>query len=334
MANINIGTIQNHGALRSGFGVYHLGGGFSGSIRYGISGLGAGCPEGAKPGADGNCECYPGRVWLSDRSRCVSPESLAYTGAITIEEAMAGTTSDTFGQQELTAAARRVIEQAGYTIDCKIDDSWFAGPQGGQPSRVCSINGSPYMFGAYALNLNPRGGITDYNQWLAAQKIEQATGIPSGALRSTPETTALLQATASSGVVSDQGAKLAIESIAKLNARGIPQWGILPTGQYPQNDAVQTQVLPTGTAPQPGETPMATAGPIAPLGPSPYTGGWYEGPPAGSWTPPPYGYRGEPTLANGVGGSAENSAAAFDFDSVPMWAWIAAAAGGFFLLNK
>lgn len=362
MPHIAITGLQQLGVFRSGFGQYSFQTPWRGPVRYGLAGphsamgwanLGAGCPEGARM-VNGECECYPGRVWMPDKSKCVSPESPAYTGAITWDESMQGQTPDTYGQQELTDAARRYIEQAGYTIKCKIDDSWFAGPQGGQPSRICSINDSPYQFGAYAINLNPRGAITDYNTWSAAQKIQAATGIPSGSLYRTPETTALLLDTARTGTVNAAQAKLATESVLKQDARGIPEWGIGPNNQTVNFDAVATsgggvtpsQVEPTYTGPAYNDPSSPyyrtyTAAPTgaAPttqqeqdLGPGPYTGGYATAP---GWTPPPTDYYGAPIAYSTAGGGA-GAGAGGGFAALTESPWLlpALAIGALYVMSR
>lgn len=123
-------------------------------------GLAATCPEGSRI-VGNDCVCYPGRVWMPDGSKCVSPQAPAYSGAIGFKESYAGHTPDTYGQQELTAAARNYIESAGHSITCKIDDNWVASPAGGTPSRICSIDGGPFIHGAYTINLNPYNALVD-----------------------------------------------------------------------------------------------------------------------------------------------------------------------------
>jgi len=59
-----------------------------------------------------------------------------------------------FSQVELSDGARSYLAQRGFSVDCKIGPA-YAGPQGGDPQRLCSIGGGPYEHAAYALNLNP-----------------------------------------------------------------------------------------------------------------------------------------------------------------------------------
>lgn len=364
--------MQQHGAFSNGFGLYDMRGGFGGSIRLGS--LGAGCPEGARM-VNGECECYPGRVWMPDNSRCVSPQSPAYTGAITLEESKEGHTPDTYGQQDLTGAARTFLQQAGFSIECQIDPNWASGPQGGEPSRVCRVKSSdgpwsPYQFGAYAINLNPRGAITDYYQWKAVEDISQQTGIPGGALRSTPEATRLLQDTAETGVVNPELADAATKSVTlqrELQASLVPGVDIDPiTGdmlswkaimafsntsdarllQDALNEAPGFQLPGEPQGPQqpeqvPGAPPLAYQTMEAQQqqqqqqqqGPSPYTGGYYEGPPAGYWAPPPVNYMGMPTSSAAT--ARGNNGVSLDLpDEMPQWVWLAAAAAGLFMLSR
>lgn len=115
-----------------------------------VVGLGAYCPEGSRYNGEA-CECYPGRVWMPDGSKCVSPQAPSYSGANS--SAISGE-YDT--QQELSASARAYLQNAGHTVDCKVDsENWFFGPQGGKPMRLCSIDGGPYIHAAALINTNP-----------------------------------------------------------------------------------------------------------------------------------------------------------------------------------
>lgn len=213
----------------------------------GLMGLGAGCPEGSHS-VNGECVCYEGRVWMPDGSRCVSPQAPAYSGAITWQESMQGQTPDTYGQQELTAAARAYIVNAGHTIDCKISEDWASGPQGGQPSRVCSIDGGPYNQGAYLINLNPYNALVSLARENASQQVAAATGVAPGSLFTTPELADAVNAAMQGHVAA---------SIAATQAAAPQQQPGAQTQPLQQQGQAST---PAATATIPAETSDAAVG--------------------------------------------------------------------------
>lgn len=361
MPHISLTGAQSLGAFRGGYGLYGFGS-WNGRIHSGLGGkrsrvgFGAtGCPEGSHM-ENGECVCDSGRVWMPDNSKCVSPQSPAYTNAITWEESMEGHTPATYGQQELLPGVRNYIESRGHTIDCRIDPNWFAGPQGGTPAMLCSIDGGPYEHGAYAVNLNPYSSLVSAKQTKAAELIEKTTGIPAASLYSTPAATQLLNDTAATGVVNPQLATRAVakfnEVIAERTKDAVPGTVVVPaTTGSPAILAQTTSTSLPGQTPQPGETVMATptsAGvpssqtnqqaqsqiqpDYAYAGQSPYTGEYYTAP--AGWTPPPYDYRGAPTAAYGNGAPAgQGQAGAFGSGDNSML-WIAGAALALLALNR
>lgn len=123
--------------------------------------------------------CPPPLVWAATYSRCMNADDprvanqrpaagqsaapdprapLADAGEIMASAAQQGVS---FAQVPLSAEARAYFAQRGVPVDCKIDDYWFVGPQGGDPSRLCSVNGSPYEHAAYTLNINPSIALPD-----------------------------------------------------------------------------------------------------------------------------------------------------------------------------
>lgn len=162
-----LSDIQRQGGLNGGWGVYDMGSFHRGGVHYGLGR--ESCPEGAVwSESAGKCVCRSGRVWAPDNSKCVSPQSYLITGGGTMQTG----TGASFSQQKLSDNARRYIEQTGHSIRCKIDDRWSAGPQGGDPARVCSIDGGPYKYGAYAINANPRSVITSLKRSQAIRQLE------------------------------------------------------------------------------------------------------------------------------------------------------------------
>lgn len=225
----------------------------------GLLGLGAGCPEGSRS-VNGACVCYEGRVWMPDGSRCVSPQAPAYSGAITWQESMQGQTPDTYGQQELTAAARAYIQNAGHTINCKISDSWAAGPQGGTPARVCSIDGGGYDHAAYLINLNPATALTSLARENAAQQVSAQTGVAPGSLYTTPELAAAVNAAMQGHAAADAAA---IAAAAPQTQPGAPTQ--TPAQQQQQASTPAT----TTTVPAGSSTTGATSGAASSSGPQP-----------------------------------------------------------------
>jgi len=148
-------------------------------IGRGLRGLGkTSCPEGAHwDDAAAACLCDSGRVWTDDHGKCVSPQSLAQQAGRSLQENVKAGGS-VYSQQELSANARRYIEGQGHSVSCEIDPNWFAGPQGGQPSRVCSIDGGPYQFAAYSLNLNPGVALVELRTQAAIAKSGVSTTNP------------------------------------------------------------------------------------------------------------------------------------------------------------
>jgi hypothetical protein len=187
--HVSLSNMQSLGAFN---------GSLPGAALYaGVTGLGftGYCPEGSFwMTATQSCQCHPGRVWMPDKSKCVSPQSPAYQGAMNIQQVIeAGGGSDTFAQQDLSTAARRYIESKGHSIHCKITEDWFHGPQGGSPPMLCSVDGGPYEHGAYAVNLNPDLALLGASQQKAADIISATTGVPGGAISSTQVGQAELQ---------------------------------------------------------------------------------------------------------------------------------------------
>lgn len=179
---VSLSSMQSLGAFNGALPGAALYAGVSGLDR----GLGQSCPEGSRR-VDRECECYSGRVWMPDGSRCVSPQSPAYQGAMNIQEVWeaGGGSSETYAQQNLSASARRYIESKGHTIHCEITEDWFHGPQGGSPPMLCSVDGGPYEHGAYAINLNPDLALLAAARTQAAETVSQATGIAPGSISST-----------------------------------------------------------------------------------------------------------------------------------------------------
>lgn len=125
-------------------------------MRYTRTGLGFVCPSPL--------------VWSTAHSRCMNADDPRLMGArpvvgqpdpraamATPDELIANAANQgvQFAQQTLSDEARSYLAARGVSAHCKIDDNWFAGPQGGEPSMLCSLNGGPYEHGAYALNANP-----------------------------------------------------------------------------------------------------------------------------------------------------------------------------------
>lgn len=165
----------------------------------GFIGLGReSCPEGSRwDDSSQSCECYPGRVWMPDDSRCVSPQSPAYQQSLTIEEVEErGGGPETFAQQDIDPGVEAYLASQGVDVDCRIDPDWKDSPAGGTPSMLCSVDGGPHHHAAYAINLNPELALQAEAQHEAAQIISRATGTPPGAISSTGSGQALLQRTA------------------------------------------------------------------------------------------------------------------------------------------
>lgn len=212
MPRVAITELQRRGALSNGWGHYDFRAQWNGSIRYGLPavgkglaslGLGVTCPEGSRD-VNGQCECYSGRVWMPDRSKCVSPQSPAYIQAVgggsTTHADQSSMTSKQWGQQSLTDASRRYIESQGHTIRCQIDPNWVASPAGGDPAMLCSIDGGPLAHAAYAINQNPYVALLSATREQAVETL----GLPGGGY-TTPEGQAAVQAYINTGQV-DAGA--------------------------------------------------------------------------------------------------------------------------------
>lgn len=263
MPTIVISELQRRGSLQGLFGHYNVGYRRDG-VHYGLGRVS--CPEGAVWSEAANaCVCRTGRVWAPDNSKCVSPQSSLITGAQPI---IRGQTGPAFSQQELSAGARRYIESQGHTIRCKIDDRWAATPAGGDPSRVCSIDGGPYKFGAYAINANPRSVLTSLARSQAIQTLE-AQGVNPNTIEGSIAVSNLTNAidagitqqqvaagggTQGGGTAIDPGGALMPNIIASPGY--VPPEGVTDSGGLPY--------YPPGSAPNSGET-VNNGSPSGPL---------------------------------------------------------------------
>lgn len=337
MARVAITELQKRGAINSGWGLYDTKGGWRGSVRYGLpaakagvpyfhpdwapgqpapwsrgmAALGASCPEGSRL-VNGECVCHEGRVWMPDGSRCVSPQAPAYTGAVSIQDQQASSPVP-ISQQPLTDAARRYLQSKGYTVSCTISTNWDAGPQGGVPPMLCSINGGPYEHAAYAINANPYNVVAVMDRERAVQQVSQATGIPGGALYSSPETTAAVDRAMSTGTV-DQGAVTA--AVEATQAREQLRASLVPGVDYDVatgmpiswraevagSNRVELPLVYEAINLPPGATLANPAGPSA----------WSN--------------------ANSTGGPTDPGIG-FDASGIPWYVWAAGAAGAYFMLK-
>lgn len=183
-------------------------------------GLGQGCPEGSSDKytgtlnpAGGTCRCNPGWVWYN--GYCQSPESIGQQAGTKIT-AYSGSAAG-YPTQSLSFNAKEYFNKMGHTIQCHIDPNWSAGPQGGTPTMVCSIDGGPYEHAAYAVNQNPYTALVSAIQRNAAIKVSQQTGIPVEKIYSNPDATALLTKT------TNQMVQLELQHQAAQNSGPQPQ---------------------------------------------------------------------------------------------------------------
>lgn len=166
------------------------------------SGLGQTCPEGSgktaaysgplDPGGSG-CRCSPGRVWHN--GYCQSPQAVSQ---------QAGSKFTDYGgdpQEDLTPEMRAYFRAVGMSVTCKIDTDWSQGPQGGVATRVCSIDGGPYIHAAYAINRNPQTAIDSARWNKAVEEAAKAAGVEPGQLPHTQAVTDIAREYQATGVM-------------------------------------------------------------------------------------------------------------------------------------
>jgi hypothetical protein len=169
---------------------------FFGRAR-GLSALGVTCPEGSStsaaytgPEGPNGCRCASGRVWQD--GRCQSPQSLAQqAGQSATTLAKTYSTPDAWATQPLSAAARSYLERMGHTVTCHLVQGAQT-PAGNATWMACSIDGGPFKYGAYALNLNPGDALTEMRTEQAQQVAATTPGVaygaaPGSAVYSTPD---------------------------------------------------------------------------------------------------------------------------------------------------
>jgi hypothetical protein len=187
-----------------------------GGFGPGLGRLGA-CPEGASTKYTGvpvpgtNCFCSPGRV--VHNGRCQSPESVAQQAGAKLSEYAAMSVAEQMAQP-LSAAAKQYFQMTRHSVSCKLvyPDPVPGGPN--HPTNMCSIDGGPYVHGAFAINLNPGTAITSELQRRAAEQVSASTGVAPGALYSTPELAAQLTAATKGLTQQETAAQVALQANA------------------------------------------------------------------------------------------------------------------------